>query len=272
MSAATSPGTGLAYGLQRVASFYAMKSRQQATAERPPAQRRKGPKPSISDEALLVAIEAFDLEASPWEGEGHRKVWARLRVCRGMFPASGCSGYARGLLSPHRRTPLGGNLQIILHTATGVHGGRSRSWMNRFRNCGSVQDAGLATALYLTPVRRGGWPCADGSAAPSSSSRLRLNARPTASPKFPRSGHPWPHYRGAAECPAGTGSSGVGEVHETNLATNSRALSGLAIRRFEVYSLPIRLTPMTATCRVPPLSRVKLGIGWSRGVARDAEQ
>ena len=39
-----------------------------------------------------------------------------------------------------------------------------------------------------------------------------------------------------------------------------------------VYSLPIRLTPMTATCRVPPHSRVKLGIGWSRGVARDAEQ
>ena len=59
-----------------------MKSRQQATAERPPAKRR-GPKPSISDEALLVAIEA-DLEASPWEGEGHRKVWARLRVCRGI--------------------------------------------------------------------------------------------------------------------------------------------------------------------------------------------
>ena len=39
-----------------------------------------------------------------------------------------------------------------------------------------------------------------------------------------------------------------------------------------VQGLPIRLTPMTATCRVPPLSRVKLGIGWSRGVARDAEQ
>ena len=40
----------------------------------------------------------------------------------------------------------------------------------------------------------------------------------------------------------------------------------------EARSLPIRLTPMTATCRVPPLSRVKLGIGWSRGAARDAEQ
>ena len=40
----------------------------------------------------------------------------------------------------------------------------------------------------------------------------------------------------------------------------------------DLDTLPIRLTPMTATCRVPPLSRVKLGIGWSRGVARDAEQ
>ena len=96
MSAATSPGTGLAYGLQRVcaawgfarSSFYAMKSRQQATAERPPAKRR-GPKPSISDEALLVAIEA-DLEASPWEGEGHRKVFGR--GVASVFPASGCSG------------------------------------------------------------------------------------------------------------------------------------------------------------------------------------
>ena len=39
-----------------------------------------------------------------------------------------------------------------------------------------------------------------------------------------------------------------------------------------LHSLPIRLMPMTATYGVPPLSRVKLGIGWSRGVARDAEQ
>ena len=95
MSAATSPGTGLAYGLRRVcaawgmarSSFYAMTSGQHA--EQPPAKRR-GPKPAISDQALLVAIEA-DLEASPWEGEGYRKVWARLRVCRDIRrPASGC--------------------------------------------------------------------------------------------------------------------------------------------------------------------------------------
>ena len=81
MSAATSPGTGLAYGLRRVcaawgmarSSFYTMTSGQHA--EQPPAKRR-GPKPAISDQALLVAIEA-DLEASPGG-----KVWARLRVCR----------------------------------------------------------------------------------------------------------------------------------------------------------------------------------------------
>ena len=61
MSAATSPGTGLAYGLRRVcaawgmarSSLYAMTSGQHA--EQPPAKRR-GPKPAISDQALLVAI------------------------------------------------------------------------------------------------------------------------------------------------------------------------------------------------------------------------
>ena len=94
---------------------YAMKSRQQATAERPPAKRR-GPKPSISDEALLVAIEA-DLEASPWEGQGHRKVWARLRVCRGIR-VSRANDARENLLSPHRCRRRGGNPhvgEIITH-------------------------------------------------------------------------------------------------------------------------------------------------------------
>ena len=96
-----------------------MKSRQQATAERPPAKRR-GPKPSISDEALLVAIEA-DLEASPWEGEGHRKVWARLRVCRGIrVSRKRVLRVMRenNLLSPHRCRRRGGNPhvgEIITH-------------------------------------------------------------------------------------------------------------------------------------------------------------
>ena len=100
------PGTGLAYGLQQ-------------HAEQPPAKRR-GPKPAISDQALLVAIEA-DLEASPWEGEGYRKVWARLRVCRDIRVAR--KRVLRlmrenNLLSPHRCRRRGGNPhdgEIITH-------------------------------------------------------------------------------------------------------------------------------------------------------------
>ena len=125
MSAATSPGTGLAYGLRRVcaawgmarSSFYAMTSGQHA--EQPPAKRR-GPKPAISDQALLVAIEA-DLEASPWEGEGHRKVWARLRVCRDIrVSRKRVLRLMRenNLLSPHRCRRRGGNPhvgEIITH-------------------------------------------------------------------------------------------------------------------------------------------------------------
>src|SRR5919206_125316 len=44
---------------------------------------RRGPKPAVSDEVLLAAIRA-DLQRSPWTGEGHRKVWARLRAMDGI--------------------------------------------------------------------------------------------------------------------------------------------------------------------------------------------
>ena len=93
MSAATSPGTGLAYGLRRVcaawgmarSSFYAMTSGQHA--EQPPAKRR-GPKPAISDQALSKPT---------WR---HRPGRARATARSGLgfgsvatsgLPASGCS-------------------------------------------------------------------------------------------------------------------------------------------------------------------------------------
>ena len=66
------------------------------------------------------------------------------------------------------------------------------------------------------------------------------------------------------------------ENHSERESIRAFSLHSIHLRflqvRLNVLSLPIGLTPMTATCRVPPLSRVKLGIGWSRGVARDAEQ
>ena len=84
-------------------------------AEQPPAKRR-GPKPAISDQALLVAIEA-DLEASPWEGEGYRKVWARLRVCRDIRVARKrvlrLMRENNGVLD--RSTAWGGFLVVFVH-------------------------------------------------------------------------------------------------------------------------------------------------------------
>jgi putative transposase len=90
MAEATSPASGQRYGVRRVcqvwgvprSSFYA--ARQPRPDSSPaPAPARRGPKPAVSDDALLAAIKD-DLARSPWTGEGHRKVWARLRVVDGI--------------------------------------------------------------------------------------------------------------------------------------------------------------------------------------------
>jgi putative transposase len=83
MSRAPSPFTGGLYGLARVcrvwriarSSVYAARSRLAAVA---PVPRKRGPKPRVDDATLLGAIREV-LEASPFYGEGYRKVWARLR-------------------------------------------------------------------------------------------------------------------------------------------------------------------------------------------------
>lgn len=90
MAQATSPASGQRYGVRRVcqawdvprSSFYAARQpKLDSAAPRPSA--RRGPKPVIPDDALLAAIKK-DLARSPWTGEGHRKVWARLRVRDGI--------------------------------------------------------------------------------------------------------------------------------------------------------------------------------------------
>jgi len=81
MSQAVSVSTGRRYGLAVVcrvwefsrATFYRNRHR----GSQPPP-RRRGPRGEHSDEELLKAIRE-DLESSPWVGEGHRKVHARLR-------------------------------------------------------------------------------------------------------------------------------------------------------------------------------------------------
>ena len=91
MAEATSPATGRRYGVARVcrawdlprSSVYAARRPEVNTTASSVAPARRGPKPAVSDAALLVAIRA-DLARSPWTGEGHRKVWARLRVIDGI--------------------------------------------------------------------------------------------------------------------------------------------------------------------------------------------
>ncbi|MFT0175127.1 hypothetical protein ACLKMY_40880, partial [Paraburkholderia mimosarum] len=47
----------------------------------PITRLKRGPKPRVPDVGLLQAIQD-DLESSPFTAEGHRKVWARLRILR----------------------------------------------------------------------------------------------------------------------------------------------------------------------------------------------
>jgi hypothetical protein len=123
MSRETSAGAGKPYGLERVcrvlefprSAIYAQAQRQAAKVV-PLHPARRGPKPKVSDADLLDAIRA-DLAASPFTGEGHRKVWARLRILSGM--RVGRSRVLRlmrehQLLSPHRR-PQGAP---VLHNGT----------------------------------------------------------------------------------------------------------------------------------------------------------
>ena len=111
MSATTSEATGRRYGIERVcrvwersrSALYARRT-QGRTREAGKAPKRRGPRPRVSDEKLPEAIRA-DLARSPFQGEGHRKVHARLRILDGIRVARKrvlrVMG-EHGLLSPHR--------------------------------------------------------------------------------------------------------------------------------------------------------------------------
>ena len=113
MTRATSPSLQRPYGTARVcriwgvsrATLYRHRSADEAANEvRPP--RRRGPLGARSDADLLTAIRAV-IEASPFLGEGYRKVWARLRF-QGIPPAARRVRRlmkAHGLLAPHRPAP-----------------------------------------------------------------------------------------------------------------------------------------------------------------------
>ncbi len=82
MSRTTSPSTGRPYGLARVCRAWRV-ARATLYRHRAPVRdeprRRPGPVGPMRDADLVQAIRAV-LAASPFHGEGHRKVWARLRL------------------------------------------------------------------------------------------------------------------------------------------------------------------------------------------------
>ena len=111
MSRATSATTGRRYGLKRVCRTWE-RSRSALYARRACLRRpergdglgRRGPTPALSDAQLLAAIRS-DLARSPFQGEGHRKVHARLRILdRIRVSRTRVLRVMRvqGLLSPHR--------------------------------------------------------------------------------------------------------------------------------------------------------------------------
>lgn len=82
MSRQMSPVSGKPYGLAAVCRAWQL-ARSGVYRQRPPMAsaplQRRGPVGPMPDAALLEAIRAV-LAASPFHGEGHRKVWARLRL------------------------------------------------------------------------------------------------------------------------------------------------------------------------------------------------
>ena len=112
MSRTASPSTGKVYGVERVcsawgvprSSFYNEHNSKPRADEDNLARPKRGPRPEITDNELLALIRE-DLDASPFIGEGHRKVWARLRYGKGVKVAR--KRVLRimrenNLLSPHR--------------------------------------------------------------------------------------------------------------------------------------------------------------------------
>ena len=83
MSGAQSISTRRAYGVQRVCRVWhcarsSVYARRQATPSPAPC-RRRGPGGAAPDDVLVAHVRRV-LEASPFHGEGYRKVWAKLRV------------------------------------------------------------------------------------------------------------------------------------------------------------------------------------------------
>lgn len=108
MSAAVSPSTGRQYGIQRVCRVWEIPRstlyHQRRLRLVPREPQKRGPRHSCLDDAALLAAIRQSLASSPWQGEGHRKVWARLRFAGVRSSKARVLRLMRehGLLAPQR--------------------------------------------------------------------------------------------------------------------------------------------------------------------------
>jgi transposase InsO family protein len=114
MSRSLSPSVQRCYGTARVcrvwglsrATIYRHRGAASAANDNAGSRRRRGPTGAGSDAELLAEIRA-EIEASPFVGEGYRKIWARLRL-RGIRTAARRVRRLMkeaSLLAPHRPIP-----------------------------------------------------------------------------------------------------------------------------------------------------------------------
>ena len=184
MSQALSPSGAKPYGLARVCRAWRV-ARSTVYRHRlpPPTEppRRPGPVGAMADAALVAAIRGV-LAASPFHGEGHRKVWARLRHAGVRTSKRRVLRLMRvhGLLAPARvgspRGPRNHDGTIIPETVDSMWGtDLTTTWTGEGQaavfvaidHC-SAECVGLHAALQanrfeaLEPVRQGVRRCFGG--------------------------------------------------------------------------------------------------------------
>jgi putative transposase len=109
MSQTISPSTSYRYGLERVchawdvsrSTFYSRQKK--PTSLEDPKREKPGPKPKINDNELLSMIRE-DIATTPFKGEGHRKIHARLKRQKAKVGRNRVLDVMKenNLLSPHR--------------------------------------------------------------------------------------------------------------------------------------------------------------------------
>ena len=139
------------YGIQRVCRAWklcrATVQRHKAAGDTPaPTPGKRGPRTSLDDETLLQAVRTV-LAASPFVGEGYRKVWARLRHQHGILTSMRRVlrlMREHGLLAQQRSTTVRGPQ---VHDRTIVTERPDRMWAIDATGC--MTDEGNATVFVL---------------------------------------------------------------------------------------------------------------------------